>query len=172
MAWNCTIERICRHCAFRVLLFCCWALRALRSLGQWFGPAARANPNMGSSGCLLRRRLRRTDVCLQAKTVTRFGNKFPAGHRFPLLSRAPLAPRRLHRHPNTSLCKREVLALCYLHRYLTDSLLHHLCTDGIGRRCSLCSGLLVRLGQTIGPKRTVPSKHRARSAVPSSIVSS
>ncbi len=122
-------------------------LTALRSLGQWFGPAARANPNMGSSGCRCRmRRLRRTDVRLQVKTVTRFGNKFPAGHRFPLPSRASLALRRLHRHPNTSLCKREVLALCYLHRYLIDSLLHH-----------LCSGLPVRLGPTTGPKRTVPS---------------
>ncbi len=90
-------------------VFCfarCFALRvdlpALRSLGQWFGPAARANPNMGSSGCRCRmRRLRRTDVRLQVKTVTRFGNKFPANHRFPLLSRASLALRRLHRHPTT-----------------------------------------------------------------------
>ncbi len=69
-------------------------LRALRSLGQWFGPAARANPNIGSSGCLLRRRLRRTFVRLQVKTVTPLVNEFPAGHRFLLPSRALLALRR------------------------------------------------------------------------------
>ncbi len=50
---------------------------ALRSLGQWFGPAARANPNVGSSVCLLRRRFRRTFVRLQAKTVIRLGINSP-----------------------------------------------------------------------------------------------
>ncbi len=52
-------------------------LTALRSLGQWFGPAARANPNRGSSGCLLRRRLRRTFVRLQAKTAILWEINFP-----------------------------------------------------------------------------------------------
>ncbi len=51
---------------------------ALRSLGQWFGPAARANPTIGSSGCRCRvRRVRRTDVRLQAKTAALWEINFP-----------------------------------------------------------------------------------------------
>ncbi len=74
----------------------CFFCAALRSLGQWFGPAARANPNVGSSGCLLRRRLRRTDVRLQVETAALGVNKFPRGLQFPpavaSLARSPPPP--------------------------------------------------------------------------------